>query len=139
MIEIVAAIKSRMSSLPWTLHDSDATGATKYPYVLLLPPAGGQDPEHTLGGPHTAILDELLVRAVGTTADSVRGVLGRTRDVLSDRGRPVTFDTASWRVTLSRQSGPSPVLVDRDETITGTNAHPLFATDFYDLIAVPLT
>lgn len=138
MIEIVAAIKQRMAGLPWTLYDSDATGATKYPYVLLLPPAGGLDPEHTLGGPRTAILDEFMVRAVGAAADSVRGVLGRTRDVLGDLGRPVTFDTAKWRVTLTRQPGPVPVQVDRDSPITGTNTYPLFATDFYDLAAEPL-
>lgn len=138
MIGVVEAIKARMASLPWVLFDSDATGATKYPYVLLLANAGGADAETSLGGPRGAVLDDFMVRAVGVSADSVRGVLGRTREVLTDRGRPVTFDTAAYRVTLTRDPGAVPVLVDRDVTVTGTSSHPLFATDHYTLRAVPL-
>lgn len=139
MIEIAKALVDRAKTLPWRVFDSDATGATTLPYVLLLPPAFGQHPEHPLGGPRRAIGDELMVRAVGASADAVRGVLARSRTVYTRDGlRPLTFDAAGWRVTLSLRPEPTPVHVDRDTTPTATNAHPLFATDFYDLTAVPL-
>lgn len=139
MIELAKALTDRARTLPWRVFDSDATGATTMPYLLILPPAGGQHPEHALGGPRRAVSDELMVRAVAASADAVRGVLGRSRTVFTGTGlRPLTFDTAAWRVTLSLRPGATPVLVDRDTTMTSTNVHPLFATDFYDLTAVPL-
>lgn len=139
MIEISKALRDRASTLPWKVFDSDATGATTLPYLLLFPPAGGQHPEHALGGPRRAVQDELMVRAVGGSPDAVRGVLWRSRDVFTGEGRrPLTFDTDAWRVTLSLRAGATQILVDRDTTVTAANVHPLFATDFYDLTAVPL-
>ncbi|MEE6273519.1 hypothetical protein V2J56_09190 [Georgenia sp. MJ206] len=139
MTSIAADIEARLETLPWPVYDSDATGATNHPYILLLPPVGGLDPEHTLGGARTSIVDTLMVRAVALTGDAVRGVLQRSRTVLSREGRPLTFDVdGAWRVTLTREPGRVEVLVDRDVPETGTGKYPLFATDTYELRAVPL-
>lgn len=138
MIEIVATIKARLEALPWMVYDSDATGVTTYPYVLLLPPAGGLSDDFALSGPRGHIDDEVMVRAVSPNADAVRGVLNRCREALTNNGRPLHFNTASWRVTLVRQPGAVPILVDRDVTLTTSDRHPLFATDFYNLTATPL-
>jgi hypothetical protein len=137
-VSIAAGIKALLTALPWPVYDSDASGATRYPYILLLAPAGGLDPEHSLGGPRMGVADEVLVRAVALDAEGVRGVLARSRTVLTREGRPLTFDVDGWRVTLSRQAGGLPLTVDRDATVTGMNRHPQFATDFYDLRAIPL-
>lgn len=138
MIEAADPILERLRTTPWEVLDTDATGVSKFPYVLVVPPAGARSLEQALAGARGPLEGSLLVKAVGTSARAARLTLGRTREVLNPGGRAWTFRTATHEVTLTFGGAVQEGVVDRDAPTTTTNTHPVVYADEYDLTAVPL-
>lgn len=130
-------ILDRLGTLPWPVDDTNAA-FNKAPRVLVVPPAGAPSLEQALDGARGNLDGDLLVKAIGANAESARGVLARTRTVLTRDGRPWSFTTDTHRVTLTWEDTPQDGVVDRDVTFTGTNTNPVFYTDQYRLTATPL-
>jgi len=107
----------------------------KYPYVCLWGDLG----DESSGGPDGESLGDvpavlsLRPRATyaGLTFDSVLIVARNVRATLSRKTPAVT----GWRTNPLRQSTLMDVQVDRDVTIPGSGAHPLFAVDEFALVS----
>ena len=114
----------------WNVPDSPS-----YPYVVLWGDLG----DESSGGPDGDSLEDvpdvlsLRVRATyaGLTGDSVLIHCRNVRAALN-RKRPAV---AGWHTSELRQTSLMDVQVDRDVTITGTGAHPLFAVDEFTLVS----
>jgi hypothetical protein len=127
---VKALIRSGTQVYMWNVPD-----VPKYPYVCLWGDPGNE----SSGGPDGDSLEdvpdvlELRIRATyaGLTGDSVLIVCRNTRADLNRKTPAVT----GWAPGKLRQSSLMDVQVDRDVTITGSGAHPLYAVDEFALVS----
>lgn len=116
-----------------TVYRGDVPDDPKYPYVVLWGDLG----DESSGGPDgDSLRDDLSVLSLrlratyaGLTFDSVLIQCRNVRAALSRK----TPTVAGWHCNPLRQSSLMDVQVDRDVTITGTGAHPLYAVDEFAL------
>lgn len=128
-----ALIPSSVRVYAWGVPD-----APNYPYVVVWGDLG----DESSGGPDgDSLTDEagvlsLRVRCTyaGLTGDSVLIVARNVRAALNRK----TPTVAGWRTNPLRQSTLMDVQVDRDVTIPGSGAHPLFAVDEFALVSQKL-
>lgn len=125
-----ALIPATVRVYAWGVPD-----APDYPYVVIWgdlgdESSGGPDGESLVDG--LGVLS-LRVRATyaGLTGESVLIVARNVRAALSKK----TPTVSGWRANPLRQSTLMDVQVDRDVTIPGSGAHPLFAVDEFALIS----
>lgn len=118
-----------------TVYRGSVPDTPSYPYIVLWGDLG----DESSGGPDGGSLrDDLSVISLrfratyaGLTFDSVLIMCRNVRAVLSGK-----IPTVAGRVTGPlRQSALMDVQVDRDVTITGSGAHPLFAVDEFALVS----
>jgi len=118
-----------------TVYRGTVPEAPSYPYAVLWGDLG----EESSGGPDGDSLEDSLsvlslrprVTYAGLTFDSVLIVARNVRATLSRKSPAVT----GWRTNPLRQSTLMDVQVDRDVTIPGSGAHPLFAVDEFALVS----
>lgn len=123
--------------LPGTLsvYRGSVPATPSYPYVVLWGDLG----DESSGGPDGASLrDDLSVLSLrfratyaGLTFDSVLIMCRNVRAALSMK----TPNVAGRVCGPLRQSSLMDVQVDRDVTISGSGAHPLFAVDEFALVS----
>lgn len=116
------------------LRATDTDPAT-YPYVLISP-GYGRLGERPLGERLDSVDHDIQVRYVGSTWDSMLGLLRDTRQLLSPDKGPRRLVVPGRRASL-RFLRHEMADVDRDVTITGTGTHPHFAVDAFRLLSVP--
>lgn len=118
-----------------TVYPGTVPETPSYPYAMLWGDLG----EESSGGPDGDSLvdvpDVLSLRPrvtyAGLTFDSVL-IVARNVRVALNRKTPAV---AGWRTNPLRQSTLMDVQVDRDVTIAGTGANPLFAVDEFALVS----
>lgn len=113
--------------LPWAnVFDTDATGATVYPYVLVLSTTHDRDREAVIsdGG----ATDRVTLRAVGVRAEQARRTLLQARKQLV--GLNLTRDGVNLQLRWS--GSPRPPQVDRTIMLEDSNTNPVFIDDEYE-------
>lgn len=123
-----ALLPSTVNVYAWSVPD-----APDYPYVVIWGDLG----DESSGGPDGDSLEDeqsvlsLRVRATyaGLTGDSVLIVARNVRAALNRKTPAVT----GWQCNPLRQSTLMDIQVDRDVTIPGSGAHPLYAVDEFAL------
>lgn len=135
MIEHLAALKARIEPLGFTVHTVVAPPSAPPPYVLIWPSTGALEGA-AVDDVRTDLSVIVGVSAVGTSPDSAMVVAMRTRNTLTPTGLG-TLDVSLRRVWL-RHMESRPLFVDRDVTLTATNAHPVVAVDLYRLTSTSL-
>lgn len=138
MITLLREFEARLKPiLPVFLFD--ATGATSPAYFVLSIGTGRPDVDgETLAGDRSPV-DELV--RLTTTGGTGHGVLANARaahDALTPNGRPRRVAVDGWRGQLAFLRNEVPVQPDRDNTLPGSNRHPLFTVDSFQLLAVPV-
>lgn len=131
----IEAIRTLLGPLDCPVLYADATGVTRWPYVLIWSTPGSDDIESPVAD-DGAWSDLLGVTSVDTTANNTLLLAGRVRALLDGAVLPV--DGRHAVLTLRRGLGQT-VQPDRDLTIPDTNTHPCFAVDRYQLTTQPLT
>ncbi|MHB1173407.1 MAG: hypothetical protein ACYCZY_13180 [Lacisediminihabitans sp.] len=127
----VAAIKAAAEFAGYPVHFGYVPAPVPQQYVLIVTGTGDPASEVDVTGTTDDIDARVMVKIVGQTPDAALGMAGKVQTALA---APITVP---GRVVWLSRTGSLDVQVDRDVTITGTNTHPAFTTDFYRLISVP--
>ena len=136
MITHLEAIQATLSTSGWQVFLIDATGVTKWPYILLAP--GYASPgEVPLASAQVALEGDIRVTIAGTTPESVLGLRAAVLDVLSPQGLPTVFTIPDRHATLQWLRHEM-TEVDRDVTVPATDTHPIYTVDTFHLISQPL-
>lgn len=131
MIDQLKALRTALEGEGWPVFLEDATGASAWPYVIL--GVGYRTPgERPVSGALRGVEGDIRVKVVGETADSVHGLAGAIRDVLSPELLPGRVTQSGW-VTFTNWVRTEVTEVDRDVKVPGTNLHPIFTVDTYHL------
>lgn len=115
----------------------DVPGTPTYPYVLFWASSGNPGSEVPICGPMDDLEALVGVTVVAANPDAVLYMQGIVRDALSPGGRRTRLDVAGRSASL-KLSDSRTVQVDRDVTLPGTNRHPAYGVDMYDLHSTPL-
>jgi hypothetical protein len=105
----------------------------KYPYAVLWGSLGDETSEALADVPDE-IRIPFRVTYVGLTLAQVAHVASKVRPALN-RAAPYV---SNWITSRMRQSSLMDIQTDRDVTITGSGAHPLYAVDEFLLVASKL-
>lgn len=100
------------------------------PYWVLFMDTGTDDQEKLCGASNKLTV-RWQVTSVGETDDAADIVSGKTYALLADV-RPVV---AGWSPGLIRRVTSIPVRADKDVTLPGSNLHPMFGVDMYELVS----
>lgn len=120
---------SLLGSLGYKVYDTDVTESSPaFPYILVWGGDSNPHREQNLGSQADGVADWCGVTIAAGTAAGVRIVHKQVRDLLQPNGFPI--EIAGFRVKIREHQRTQ---VDRDETITGTNRHPAFCVDIYDV------
>lgn len=120
---------SLLGSLGYKVYDTDVTDASPvFPYILVWGGDANPHREQNLGSQADGVSDRVGVTVAAGTAAGVRILHKQVRDLLQPSGFPI--EVAGYMVKIRDHQ---PTQVDRDETITGTNRHPAFCVDIYDV------
>lgn len=140
MIHHLRAMRALLEARGFTtwLMNMTATESdpVSYPYIVISP-GYGRSGERPLGDRLASIDHDLQVRCVGATPESMLGLLGDVREVLSPGKGPLRLLVPGRRATL-RFIRHEMSEVDRDVTITGTGTHPHFGVDAFHLVSTPI-
>lgn len=101
-----------------------------FPYWVLFMDTGTDDQEKLCGTSNKTTF-RWQVTSVGLTDDAAEIVASKTYALLVDV-RPVV---AGWAPGLIRRVMSIPVRADKDVTLPGSNSHPMFAVDSYELVS----
>lgn len=120
---------SLLGSLGYKVYDTDVTDSSPaFPYILVWGGDARPHMEQNLGSQADGVSDRVGVTVAAGTAAGVRTVHRQVRDLLQPNGFPLTVGGFHMKIRDHQ-----PTQVDRDETITGTNRHPAFCVDLYDV------
>jgi hypothetical protein len=116
----------------FTVYLFDVPSTPAFPYVVLWGDAGAHG-SVSLDPTPREISMQVRATCVGTTYESCLVVLEGVRSALN-RARPVV---AGRKVHELVQEPLLMVQPDRDVTVPGTSAHPIYAVDGYSLLSEP--
>ena len=118
-----------LETLGYDVYDTDVTESSpKFPYLLVWGGDSNPHQEQNLGSQADGVADWCGVTVAAGTAAGVRIVHKQVRDLLQPSGFPSTVGGCTLKIREHQRTQ-----VDRDETITGTNRHPAFCVDIYDV------
>jgi hypothetical protein len=101
-----------------------------FPYWVLFMDTGSDDQEKLCGTSNKTTF-RWQVTSVGETDDAAEIVASKTSALLVDV-RPVV---AGWSPGLIRRVMSIPVRADKDVFLPGSNLHPMYAVDSYELVS----
>ena len=133
MIGLLNAIKTRLESTGAQVYlvDVPENVSPAYPYFLLWA-GGGSDSHLALDGDQAYLVDEPIgVTCVGLTPESALILSKNARAKL----KSWTPSASGWEAQQLRLGESRTVLADRDVTLPGSNRHPYYCVDIYDLNA----
>lgn len=110
------------------VYDTDVPESPKFPYIVAWGGNANPHPEQSVASRIDGVLDRVGVTVAAGTPAGARIVHSRVREVLQPGGFPL--DIAGFTLKLVDHQ---PVQVDRQETITGTNRHPAYCVDIYQV------
>jgi hypothetical protein len=126
-----AAIKALLAACQiGGFPDGQVIDKPTFPYWVLFMDTGADEQERLCGSSNKTTF-RWQVTSVGETDDSAEIVAGKTYGLLVDV-RPVV---AGWAPGLIRRVMSIPVRADKDVTLPGSNLHPMFAVDTYELVS----
>lgn len=108
------------------VFDSDATGATVYPYVLVLSTTHDRGREAVISG--EGVTDRVIVRAVGVRAEQARRLLLWVRKQLGS----LNLTRGGVNLQMRFVGSPRPPQVDRTIMLEASNTNPVFIDDEYE-------
>lgn len=121
-------LTSLLSTLGYKVYDTDVSDTPMFPYILVWGGDAAPAIEGTLDSRNDGVSDRVGVTIAAGTPAGVRTVHAQVRALLQPDGYPV--DVGGFRLKLRDHQ---PTQVDRDVTLTGTNRHPAFCVDLYNV------
>lgn len=110
------------------VYDTDVPETPRFPYIVLWGGNASPHPEQSVASRIDGVLDRVGVTVAAGTPEGARIVHQRARQVLQPGGFPL--DIGGFTLKLVDHQ---PVQVDRQETIIGTNRHPAYCVDIYQV------
>lgn len=135
MIAFLKAIEAVLHPVGYPTHRIYASAVTGQ-YLVLGGKGWDSTDEPPLAGPATDVDTDVRVTAVTGTVDGVATMLDRVREVLSPGSQWSRVPIVGWRLEV-RYRRSEFIDVDTSTTITGTNRHPAYGVDTYQLVAQP--
>lgn len=130
----LAAITTLLGPLGLPIFDTDATGATGYPRIVLWT-STGRMAGATLDDVRGDVEGMVGVKVTAATPAAVRIHAAAVRAALTPTG--LRDLTVTGRRARLEHFDSRAVQVDRDVTIPGTNTHPAFADELFWLVSTP--
>lgn len=117
-----------LRTLDYQVYDTDVQETPSFPYILVWGGASNPHREQNLGSQADGVDDWCGVTVAAGTPAGVRTVHNSVRALLQPDGFPINLGGYQLKIREHQRTQ-----VDRDETITGTNRHPAFCVDIYDV------
>lgn len=128
------AVQTQLASLGYPVEVGFAPNTGQY--VVLTGPSWRSPDELALGPGDLGLDTEIRIKAVTGTVDGVAIMLRDIRALLTPGLVPARLPTAGWETWIRWQRSEF-VDVDESTTITGTNRHPAFGVETYQLTSDP--
>lgn len=132
------AIRARLESLGWPVHLIMAPRGSTPPFVVLWGPSsptGGEDDR--LEGARSDVDARIGVTCTAGTVDGVLIMQAQVRPALCPGDRTARLDVpghSAWLTPFDSRG----IQIDRDATLPGTESHPAFGVDLYQLRSTPV-
>ena len=130
----IDAIRTLLTPLGYPVHYGSAPDGAQPPYLLVWSPPTGVAGEQAVA-PDSSIDTTFGVTSVAGTPEGVLIMAPRVAATLAPLG--IGGLTVTGRVAWVLLTESRPVAVDREVTITATNAHPAYGVDLYRLVSAP--
>lgn len=122
--ELVALLEST----GYQVYDTDVPVTPTFPYIIVWGGVANPHVEESLDAFNDGVQDRVGVTVAAGTPAGVRLVHSEVSALLRPGGYPLTI--AGYQL---KHRDHNPVQVDRDEVLAGTNRHPAYCVDNYDV------
>ena len=107
------------------------------PYLIVWSNAGEGTPERVMAGALGHMTSDVRVTCVAGTEEGATILAASVRETLTPGFDPAPLTVEGRYVTVAHDGSMSPQ-IDRDVRITGTNTHPAFGVELFQIDSQPL-